>query len=85
MCVWVLFNANAKYPAGGIDAARRNFIDSVAGYRCDFAMFPDSSRPSEGRETYDRTDAIRELAKYPKVITEQISSLPCHQINSLGK
>ncbi|MCB0467508.1 MAG: carbon-nitrogen hydrolase family protein, partial [Aequorivita sp.] len=53
------------------------FIDSVAGYRCDFAMFPEFfNAPLMAEYNHmSEPDAIRELAKYTKEITEKLSQL----------
>ncbi|MCH2489255.1 MAG: bifunctional GNAT family N-acetyltransferase/carbon-nitrogen hydrolase family protein [Flavobacteriales bacterium] len=53
------------------------FIDSVAGYRSDFAVFPEFfNAPLMARyNELSESDAIRELAKYTKEITERLSQL----------
>src|SRR5690606_12424208 len=47
------------------------FVDSVAGYRCDFAMFPEFfNAPLMAEYNHmSEPDAIRELAKHTKEIT----------------
>lgn len=53
------------------------FINSVAGYHCDFAVFPEFfNAPLMARyNEMSEPDAIRELAKYTKEITERLSQL----------
>ncbi|HBR54044.1 MAG TPA: carbon-nitrogen hydrolase, partial [Flavobacteriaceae bacterium] len=53
------------------------FIDSVAGYRSDFAVFPEFfNAPLMAKfNAMGESDAIRELAKYTKEITQRLSQL----------
>ncbi len=53
------------------------FIDSVSAYRCDFAVFPEFfNAPIMAEYNHlSESDAIRELAKYTKIITEKLSKL----------
>lgn len=53
------------------------FIDSVSAYRCDFAVFPEFfNAPIMAEYNHlSESDAIRELAKYTKLITEKLSKL----------
>ncbi|OAB79846.1 bifunctional GNAT family N-acetyltransferase/carbon-nitrogen hydrolase family protein [Cochleicola gelatinilyticus] len=53
------------------------FIDSVAGYRSDFAVFPEFfNAPLMAKYNHlSEPDAIRELAKYTKEIKEKMSEL----------
>ena len=53
------------------------FVDSVSGYRCDFAVFPEFfNAPLMAEYNHmSEPDAIRELAKYTKTITERLSQL----------
>ncbi len=51
------------------------FIDAVAGYRCDFALFPEFfNAPLMAKDNHLSTpDAIRELAKYTEAIKNKFS------------
>lgn len=53
------------------------FVDSVAAYRCDFALFPEFfNAPLMAKYNHmHEPDAIRELAKYTKVIVEKMQQL----------
>lgn len=53
------------------------FIDSVAGYRSDFAVFPEFfNAPLMAKYNHlGEADAIRELAKYTKAVIEKLSEL----------
>lgn len=53
------------------------FIDAVAGYRCDFALFPEFfNAPLMAESNHlPEPDAIRELAKYTEQIAQKFSEL----------
>jgi len=53
------------------------FIDSVAGYHCDFAMFPEffNAPLMADYNHMSESDAIRELATHTKEIAERMSQL----------
>lgn len=52
------------------------FIDTVSGYRCDFAVFPEffNAPLMAAFNHMKESDAIRELAKYTEEITKRLSA-----------
>ncbi len=53
------------------------FIDTVAGYRCDFAVFPEffNAPLMAEHNLLSEADAIRELAKYTPIIKDKLAQL----------
>lgn len=67
-------------PYNGLDELMQQveyFVDSVAAYRSDFALFPEFfNAPLMAKYNHmHEPDAIRELAKYTKIIVEKMQQL----------